>query len=275
MKKLLLTIVIVLLCVLAYIMVFNSLKMGKFKIKSVADIKSESLNLDNTLKKATELTAQTYPQTKDKLNTSINNLKIKKEQYLNKIANMPNSDTLEYMQIDNYEKEFLWTKIGSYATKENIELELDIVDIKDNNYYDLEFVVVGRYSDVSDFIYSIENDDNLGFRIENFSMNPYTVSETTTIKNAQGATTYSQNDQPYDLIKEKSYARKQVETKQEEKEEKASNSIFNTKDNKAKETTESKTTESQPESSNSISTMYSPDRVQATFTVTKVNVNLN
>ena len=275
MKKLLLTIVIILLCVLAYIMVFNSLKMGKFKIKSVADIKHESLNLDNTLKKATELTAQTYPQTKDKLNTSINNLKIKKEQYLNKIANMPNSDTLEYMQVDNYEKEFLWTKIGTYATKENIDLELNIVDIKNNNYYDLEFIAVGRYSDISDFIYSIENDDNLGFRIENFSMNPYTVSETTTIKNGQGATTYSKNDQPYDLIKEKAYEGKQVESKEENKEEKASNSVFNTKANNAKDTAESKSTDTQPQSSNSISTMYSPDRVQATFTVTKVNVNLN
>lgn len=275
MKKLLLTIVIILLCILAYIMVFNSLKMGKFKIKSVADIKTESLNLDTTLKKATELTTQTYPQTKDKLNTSINNLKIKKEQYLNKIANMPNSETLEYMQIDNYEKEFLWTKIGTYATKENIELELNIVDIKNNDYYDLEFIAVGRYSDISDFIYSIENDDNLGFRIEKFSMTPYTVSETTTIKDGKGTTTYSQDDQAYDLIKEKAYEGKQVETKQEEKEENKSNSIFNTKSNSEKNTTESKATDSQTQSSNSISTMYSPDRVQATFTVTKVNVNLN
>ena len=39
-------------------------------------------------------------------------------------------------------------------------------------YYDLNFVATGDYVGITDFIYDIENDSSLGFKIEGFKMEP-------------------------------------------------------------------------------------------------------
>lgn len=52
------------------------------------------------------------------------------------------------------------------------------MDIKANTtsqatgYYDLNFEATGSYVSVTDFIYDIENDSSLGFKIEGFKMAP-------------------------------------------------------------------------------------------------------
>lgn len=271
MKKLLLTILIILLCVLAYFIMFNNFDVGILKIESIADIKNKSNELDKKVNEATKLTHQTYPKEKSSLDTSINKLKSTKQQYESKIASMPDSEILKYMQVDTYEKEFLWTTIGSYATKQNLDLELNIVDIKNNDYYNLEFTVVGRYSDISDFIFSIENDDELAFKIENFKMKPYNISETTkvTIYGEEKTDVETTKDYPYDAVKEKNF-----EGKEDEEDEKNTNLFDKANESKNTNETTNNTVKKENQTGTSTSVMYSPDRVKATFTVTKVNVNI-
>ncbi|MBQ6992305.1 MAG: hypothetical protein IJN50_05300 [Clostridia bacterium] len=273
MKKLLLTILIILLCVLAYFIMFNNFDVGILKIESIADIKNKSNELDKKVNEATKLTHQTYPKEKSSLDTSINKLKSTKQQYESKIASMPDSEILKYMQVDTYEKEFLWTTIGSYATKQNLDLELDIVDIKNNDYYNLEFTVVGRYSDISDFIFSIEDDDELAFKIENFKMKPYTISETTkvtTYKDGEEKTEVETNkNYPYDTVTEKEF-----EGEEDEEDEKNTNLFDKANESKNTNKTTNNTVKKENQTGTSTSVMYSPDRVKATFTVSKVNVNI-
>ena len=42
-----------------------------------------------------------------------------------------------------------------------------------SNQYNISFTVIGQYISISDFIYAIEKDPNLGFRIEEFAIVPY------------------------------------------------------------------------------------------------------
>ena len=59
------------------------------------------------------------------------------------------------------------------ATIEEFEAIKNIMDqIEEVKYYDLNFVVTGAYVPITDFISSIENDQSLGFRIENFKLIP-------------------------------------------------------------------------------------------------------
>lgn len=273
MKKLLLTILIILLCILTYVIMFNNFKIGIFEIESISKIKGKSDELEQKLNQATELTAQTYPKAKSTLDSSVNKLKSTKQQYENKIASMPDSEILRYMQVENYEKEFLWTTIGSYATKENLDLELDIVDIKNNDYYNLDFTVVGRYSDIAEFIFAIENDDKLGFKIEKFSMKPYTVSEKTKVTTYGGEEPQSEEttDSAYDVTKEKSYTGSKDEEGTKTGLVGSTNISTNTTNSQTTQTTNSKNSN---QTNTSVTIMYSPDRVKATFTVTKVNVNV-
>ena len=91
-----------------------------------------------------------------------------KEQYEEKAKLLGNSKY--YMQTEEYKIEFLWTKLGNYAHDENVEIK---IDVSNSN-------ISGRYTDVTQFIYDVENDSKLGFKIENFDMKSSTVS---TLKN--------------------------------------------------------------------------------------------
>ena len=66
--------------------------------------------------------------------------------------------------------EFLWEKVGSYATKEGVTLKMDVTSTGLNNKYTLNFTTSGSYVGVISYIYSLENDSELAFRIENFKM---------------------------------------------------------------------------------------------------------
>ena len=75
-------------------------------------------------------------------------------------------------QIQKYEVEALWVKLGNHATSEGATMKMDIVkgSSTSENMYDLNFTVNGSYISIIDFISDIENDSTLGFKIENFHM---------------------------------------------------------------------------------------------------------
>ena len=75
-------------------------------------------------------------------------------------------------QIQKYEVEALWVKLGNHATSEGATMKMDIVkgSSATENMYDLNFTVNGSYISIIDFISDIENDSTLGFKIENFHM---------------------------------------------------------------------------------------------------------
>lgn len=61
-------------------------------------------------------------------------------------------------------------KLGSYATKEGVTLKWDVSSTGVNNKYTLNFTTTGSYVGVISYIYALENDSDLAFRIENFKM---------------------------------------------------------------------------------------------------------
>lgn len=77
-------------------------------------------------------------------------------------------------QIERYEVETLWVKLGNYATREGAIIKMDIVQGNTNETYNLRFTVDGSYISITDFISDIENDSTLGFKIEEFRMGPTT-----------------------------------------------------------------------------------------------------
>ena len=76
-------------------------------------------------------------------------------------------------------KERLWIALENYAKKEKIELKIDIKNSTvDTNTYDLDITLSGQYIGITDFLYDIEKDDTLAFKILNFKLTPTTTSET-------------------------------------------------------------------------------------------------
>jgi len=73
----------------------------------------------------------------------------------------------------------LWAIIGQYAKERNTKLTLNIAEIPDSESYNLNFTLVGEYVDIVDCLSDIEGDDAFNFKIENFTLKPYTKLITT------------------------------------------------------------------------------------------------
>ena len=170
MKDILITVISILLTVVIIICMVKGLTVGSFRILSISNIKQESLNLDNEVDELNNLKNVTYKKKIDDLQTATKDLTTAKQKYLD-LASVSTDKEIQDANLEQtYAMEFLWNKVGSYATKEGVTLKWDVSSTGVNNKYTLNFTTTGSYVGVISYIYALENDSDLAFRIENFKM---------------------------------------------------------------------------------------------------------
>lgn len=183
MKKALISILIVLLLIFAYVMVTKSINIGPLEIDSVNDIKTASNKLDEDMNKADELSEKTYPEEKSALEDAIKSLKISKKEYENKTKNTAEEITLGDVEIKTYKIHYLWTILGNYRKDRGLRsLNLDLASTETKDVYDLRFTLIGTYSSITEFLYDIEEDEKLKFSPKSFILTSDLSSTTTTNK---------------------------------------------------------------------------------------------
>ena len=170
MKDILITVISILLTVVIIICMVKGLTVGSFRILSISNIKQESLNLDNEVDELNNLKNVTYKKKIGDLQTATKDLTTAKQKYLD-LASVSSDEEIQEANLEQtYAMEFLWNKVGSYATKEGVTLKWDVSSTGVNNKYTLNFTTTGSYVGVISYIYALENDSDLAFRIENFKM---------------------------------------------------------------------------------------------------------
>lgn len=199
MKKLLISILIILLLVLCYFAIANGINF--LKIKSINNIKEVSNKLENDFNEANELANKTYPAEVQGLEEAIKQLKISKQEYENKNLYNTEENTLGVIEIKTYKIHYLWTILGNYRKDRGVQsLNLDLKTTENEGVYDLQFTLIGGYTNITDFIYDIENDEELNFEIKNFNIsseitkNNNTQNNATTDNNTNDSTNDSTND---------------------------------------------------------------------------------
>lgn len=175
MRKILMIIIILLLLGLGYVTVMNGMQIGNFQVLSVKGLEEESKNLKMKIEELNNLIDIEYPNKRKELDQAGKGLEDAKDEYLQYTNLSTDEEILAAMQQKSYAIEFLWTRIGTHARKEGINLKFEIVSSGTgaNNANDLKFTVDGSYIAITNFIYAIENDTELNFRIENFKLLPY------------------------------------------------------------------------------------------------------
>lgn len=168
MRKILFIILIILLLIGAGSIIANGFELGDFQVWGVKAIIAQNENIDQENEELSNLVSVTYPSSLAQLDTSSETLTSTKKEYEDKAILVSNSKY--YMQTEKYEIEYLWTKLGNYAKDENVQIKIDVVNSSTSGLYDLKFTIAGEYVDVTEFIYDIENDSKLGFKIEDFHM---------------------------------------------------------------------------------------------------------
>lgn len=174
MRKILLVVLVVLLLLLGGYLVINKIQIGSLEILGVKGIKTESETLDDKITQASKLASTDYQSELTNLNTSLKTLKNEREAYEDLVTLSNNDEISPVAKFEKYEIEYIWTRIGNHATSEGVVMKLEVTrgSSSTQGLYDLKFTVNGDYIGITDFIYDIENDTSLGFKIEDFKIIP-------------------------------------------------------------------------------------------------------
>ncbi len=171
MKKLLILILIALVLALTIFTIINGLEIGSFTVWGIRTIQDENATLTETVTEATRLASSTFPGKINEVNTSMDNLEKQKTTYQDMVAVSDSGDVQAASQLSNYTLDFLWTEIGTHATSEGVSIDISLTaGTGGQNVYDLNFTAVGSYVGICEFIRDIEDDSDLAFKIEQFSM---------------------------------------------------------------------------------------------------------
>lgn len=189
MRKLLLSFLLLILLGVFGVMVVQGYEFGTLRVGySIQDIIDENKRLDTQIATLGTKIDTEYQGAKSGLDASFRKLQTEKQNYQDIIALSSTEEVNAAIQTEEYKLNYLWTKIGSFATKNNLVMKVDLSHGSSgvNNQYNISFVAIGEYIDISEFVYAIEKEPTLGFRIEEFALVPYsedTLQATFIIKN--------------------------------------------------------------------------------------------
>lgn len=174
MKKLLILILITLLLVLTGIVAIRGVQIGKLEILGIKGIQAKSAELDEKIQEAGKLAQKDFQQAVKEVEDNTKKLEETKQEYDEMTAISSASDVESAAQLETYEIETLWVKLGNHATNEGATMKMDVTKGSNTtqNTYNLNFTVNGSYISITDFISDIENDETLGFKIEEFKLVP-------------------------------------------------------------------------------------------------------
>lgn len=193
MRKLLIGVLIVLLIFITVYTVLKGISIGNIKILGFNNIKHESENIDGQISEITKIKEQEYKKSVSDMELAAKTLLQEKEKYASLITTSTDTEIQKATHGQRYDQEFLWAKIGNHATALGIKIKFDIkIGSINKENYDLDFTVYGDYTNVIEFIMALENDELLGFKIENFKM--ISVGGGKTVKSSNKATNTTTNN---------------------------------------------------------------------------------
>ena len=172
MKKILIIVLTILLTVMACVLIIKGISIGKLSILSVEQIIDENDKLTDEIAQTELLMYNSFKSRNDELEKSVSQLLNVKKEY-EELASISTEAQIDKASTEEkYTVEFLWTKLGGYATSEGVDLVYTISNGIAQGLSNINFTVTGDYIPIINFISAIEDDSRLGFRIENFKLNP-------------------------------------------------------------------------------------------------------
>ena len=168
MRKVIFAILAVVLLIFTGFVIYRGTNIGKFEVWGIKQINEENDAIDAANADLGTLVNVSYPDAVTKLTNSGETMEETKREYEEQVAIA--SSSRSYLQTEKYKPEFLWTKIGNYGKDYKVTPKMQISSGSTNEVYNVTISAVGKYANIASFIYAIENDSRLGFKIEDFKM---------------------------------------------------------------------------------------------------------
>ena len=169
MRKLLISILLILLIVMTVLCIKNGINIGPLHVLGITQIQDANGELTKKIAEA-KSTNDNYTNKLTEIKDVIADLGKARQEYLQTINVSTESDIREATQTKNYTIEYLWSQVGNHATQEGVIINFEIVSGVDENISNIKFTVTGNYLAITNFITELENDSTLQFTIDEFSM---------------------------------------------------------------------------------------------------------
>lgn len=157
--------------VLAGFTLIRGFEYGHYEVKPVNEVFNYGENID-TAKVSLAEALEGYKKEKVELEEEKTNFDSIKAQY-DSISNETIEKIIEAYKTHNYDLEWLWIVLGNYAKTNNLEITIaEPENIKNESKVlgNLTLTVRGRYLDVVDFVFDVETDKELLFKLDNMNM---------------------------------------------------------------------------------------------------------
>ena len=172
MRRILLCIAIIVLSLLIICIATIGVQIGDFQILSIKQITEKNSEIDIKIAELNKIIAIDYPEKNQALKDESKGMLAAKEEYLKLTANSSEAEILKATMQEGYQIDFLYTRIGNHAKSKGVWTEMKIVQGDYEGVKDIRFTVEGSYVGITDFIYEIENDTKLNYRIKEFKLVP-------------------------------------------------------------------------------------------------------
>ncbi len=168
----------VLLCLLAVLLITllgYTVYAGILSIPGYQRLDSQSRKLDSDIQNYEDKNDVQLKSKQKAIQSQIDNYKKQKEEYEQLLEEKQSQDQ-EVDSANCYDVDFLWARVGNYATNHDLTLNFDITkslsDTGKSEYVltDLNFSVSGEYDQIAKFINDIETDNRLEFEIRSLDM---------------------------------------------------------------------------------------------------------
>jgi len=165
-----LTLVLILLIVGTTWVTIETIEIGSLSFLSIDAMQDKNLELETeTLQLSTLQTV--FNTAKTNLENAQQSYKAARDDY-NNISQEDIEYIKEATKEDHYYVEWLWIVLGEYALDNN--LTLNVIDPRkgseESNLGTVQIQLQGRYQDVANFVFEVENDAELKFKLDNMSM---------------------------------------------------------------------------------------------------------
>ena len=246
MRKILLGLMSIMLLAFAIYVVISGFAIGSIEVNSISAIKEENANLDQKISKATNLKEIDQKQAEEEVEKAYKQLVTEKENYEQLLEIGVDENGLPINKIQEYEIEKIWVTMGNHAKKQGVDLKMDITSNNTvSQTYDLNFTVSGGYIQITDFLYSMERDSTLVFKIENFKLVPGestdVLAATFVCKDIKLKISEITNLESKKENNENADGQNANKEQAEDKKEETTNSVTNTQENKQESQSSNKT----------------------------------
>lgn len=184
MKKLLLSIISILIIILIGVTIVKGFQIGGLNILGMTEIKHKNEELDIVVKEATKLVSTDYQKKIDDLNSAIKRLETERTNYEDMVNVSTDSEVAAANQLYDHKIDFLFIRIENHAKSEGVTIKMELTRSSSGaeNVYNINFTATGPYVGIADFISNIEDDSKLGFKIEDFKMTALSSKNTDTVQ---------------------------------------------------------------------------------------------